>query len=315
MEVTYLSGSIRLTQNKYTIDLLKRSNLLECKPCSTPMASKGSLSRTAGHPPSDPSIYRQLVGTLQYLTLTRPNIAYAVQFVSQFMGYPTDLHMEAVKRILQYLKGTLGHGLPFHPSPHSTILVAYSDADWVGCPDTRRSTTGYCVFLRSNLISWSAKKQRTVSRSSAEAEYRALAYACADTIWIQGLLCELQFPLHQPVLLNCDNLSATYMAANPVFHARTKHVALDYHFVRERVASGNHKVSFIPSAAQLADVFTKGLPTNRFARLVSKLVSPPPPSLWGSVRDPYLDSYNKLRRFMLQLLIPIIALLSVTIRL
>ncbi|XP_021822406.1 uncharacterized protein LOC110763832 [Prunus avium] len=144
------------------------------------------------------------------------------------MGSPTDLHMEAVKRILRYLKGTLGHGLPFHRSPNSTILVAYSDADWAGCPDTRRSTTSYYMFLWSNLISWSAKKQRTVSRSSAEAEHRALTYACANTIWIQCLLQELQFPLRQPVLLNCDNLSETYMAANPVFHARMKHVALDY---------------------------------------------------------------------------------------
>ncbi|XP_021826915.1 uncharacterized protein LOC110767631 [Prunus avium] len=286
MEVTYLSECVHLTQNKYTLDLLKRSNLLECKPCSTPMASKGSLSRTTGLPLSDPSIYRQLVGTLQYLTLTRPDIAYAVQSVSQFMGSPTDLHMEAVKRILRYLKGTLGHGLPLRRSTASSILVAYSDADWAGCPDTRRSTTGYCMFLGANLISWSAKKQRTVSRSSAKAEYHALAYACADTIWIQGLLHELHFPLLRPVLLNCDNLSATYMATNPVFYARTKHVALDYHFVRERVASGSHRVSFIPSVDQLADVFTKGLPTDRFTRLVSKLVSPPLPSLRGSVRQP-----------------------------
>lgn len=173
------------------------------------MVSKGSLSCTTGLPLFDPSIYRQLVGTLQYLTLTYPDIAYAVQSVSQFMGSPTDLHKEAVKCILRCLKGTLGHGLPLHWSTDSSILIAYSDADWAGCPDTRLSTTGNCVFLGENLISWSTKKQCTVSHSSAEVEYRALAYACDDTIWIQGLLCKLNFSLSQPILLNCDNLSVT----------------------------------------------------------------------------------------------------------
>ncbi|XP_021815809.1 uncharacterized protein LOC110758292 [Prunus avium] len=284
VEVHYHPTSIHLTQNKYTVDLLKRSNLLDCKPVSTPMTSKGTLSRTHGTVLADPTPYRQMVGALQYLTMTRPDISYAVQHVSQFMGSPSDVHFEAVKRILRYLKGTLGVGLPVRRSPDCSFLVAYSDADWAGCPDTRRSTTGYCVFLGPNLISWSSKKQPTVSRSSAEAEYRALAYACADTLWIQGLLTELRCPLTRPVLLNCDNLSATYLAANPVFHARTKHIAIDYHFVRERVASGSHKVQFVPSQLQLADVFTKGLPADRFERLVSKLVTYPVSSLWGNVR-------------------------------
>ncbi|CAL9029439.1 unnamed protein product [Prunus brigantina] len=285
VEVSYLPDSVHITQNKYTLDLLKRSNLLECKPATTPTASKTSLSRSHGSPLSDPTPYRQLVGALQYLTFTRPDISYAVQLVSQFMGSPTDLHFEAVKRILRYLKGTLGYGLPIHLSPAPSLLVAYSDADWAGCPDTRRSTTGYCVFLGKTLISWSAKKQRTVSRSSAEAEYRALAHASADTIWIQSLLHELHFSLSTPVLLHCDNLSATYMAANPVFHSRTKHVAIDYHFIRERLTAGSHQVRFISSQDQLADVFTKGLPAARFAHLVSNLVTYPVSSLRGSVRE------------------------------
>ncbi|XP_021834130.1 uncharacterized protein LOC110773931 [Prunus avium] len=249
------------------------------------MASRTSASRTDGSPLADPTHYRQIVGALQYLTITRPDIAYAVQHVSQFMSSPSDTHLEAVKRILRYLKGTLGHGLSLYCSANPSLLIAYSDADWAGCPDTRRSTTGYCIFLGPNLISWSAKKQRTVSRSSAEAEYRALAYACADTIWIQGLLRELRYPLPRPVLLNCDNLSTTYMAANLVFHSRTKHIGLDYHFVRERIASCSHQVQFIPSTQQLADVFTKGLPTDRFQRLVSNLVTSPASSLRGNVRE------------------------------
>lgn len=285
IEVSHLKDSVHLTQNKCTLDLLRKSNLLECKPVSTPMASRTSASHSDGSPLADPTPYRQLVGALQYLNITRPDITYAVQHVSQFMSSPSDTHMEAVKRILRYLKGTLGHGLSLFRSSDPSLLIAYSDADWAGCPDTRRSTTGYCIFLGPNLISWSAKKQRTVSRSSAEAEYRALAYACADTIWIQGLLRELRYPLPQPVILNCDNLSATYMAANPVFHSRTKHIGLDYHFVRERIASGSHQVKFIPSTHQLADVFTKGLPTDRFNRLVSNLVTSPASRLRGNVRE------------------------------
>jgi hypothetical protein len=249
------------------------------------MTSKGTLSRTHGTVLADPTPYRQMVGALQYLTMTRQDISYVVQHVSQFIGSPSDVHFEAVKRILRYLKGTLGVGLPICKSPDCSFLVAYSDADWAGCLDTRRSTTGYCIFLGPNLISWSPKKQPTVSRSSTEAKYRALAYAYADTLWIQGLLTELHCPLTRPVLLNCDNLSATYLAANPIFHARTKHIAIDYHFVRERVASSNHKVQFIPSHLQLADVFTKGLPVDRFERLVSKLVTYPVSSLRGNVRQ------------------------------
>ncbi|CAN6715092.1 unnamed protein product [Malus baccata var. baccata] len=172
--VSYLQAGIRLTQTKYTLDLLQRSGMLECKQCITPLVAKTQLSAHTGTPLRDATVYRQLVGGLQYLTLTRPDIALAVQNVSQFMGCPTSEHMDTVKLILRYLKGSLGMGIRLSPSAQPFHLVAYSDADWAGCPDTRRSTTGFCIFLGNNLISWCAKKQRTVSRSSAEAEYRAL---------------------------------------------------------------------------------------------------------------------------------------------
>jgi hypothetical protein len=150
-------------------------------------------------------------------------------------------------------------GLTFRKTP-STLVSAFSDADWAGCVDDRRSTGGFAVFYGSNLISWSARKQATVSRSSTEAEYKALANATAEIIWVQSLLRELGMPTRQTPCLWCDNLGATYLSANPVFHARTKHIEIDYHFVRERVAKKLLQVQFVSSKDQVADGFTKALP-------------------------------------------------------
>ena len=144
---------------------------------------------------SDPTLYRSLVGALQYLTITRPHIAYAVNSVSQFLHSLTEDHFLAVKRILRYVKGTLHFGLTFHPSDAPSALIAYSDVDWAGCPDTRRSTSGYSIYLGDNLVSWSAKKQPTVSCSSCESEYCALALTTAELLWLTHLLRDLRISL------------------------------------------------------------------------------------------------------------------------
>ncbi|PRQ57406.1 putative RNA-directed DNA polymerase [Rosa chinensis] len=249
------------------------------------MSAKSDLHATDDVVLENPTTFRELVGSLQYLTITRPDIAFAVNTISQFMSQPRVSHLVAVKRILRYVKGTLAHGLLFTPQRQPVALSAYSDADWAGCPITRRSTSGYLVYLGSNLISWCSKKQPTIARSSAESEYRSLAHASAETTWLGYLLYELGARIQFPILLHCDNLSATYMASNPVFHARTKHIELDYHYVREKVARGSHRVCFIPSKDQPADLLTKPLHKSRHLLFSGKLVRSGPPSLRGAVKE------------------------------
>jgi hypothetical protein len=234
----------------------------DCQSSRTPVDTSFKLSAD-GEPFSDPTLYRSLVGALQYLTLTRPELSYAVQQACLYMHDPRVPHHNHVKRILRYLKGTLDHGLHINSSSPTT-LTAYSDADWAGCPDTRRSTSGYCVFLGNNLVSWSSKRQVTVSRSSAEAEYRAVAHTVAETVWLRQLLSELHRPIHQATIIYCDNVSAIYMSSNPVQHRRTKHIEIDIHFVREKVALGQVRVLHVPTTAQFADIFTKALATAPF---------------------------------------------------
>jgi hypothetical protein len=162
-------------------------------PCSTPVDTQGKLSEAEGPPVADPTAYRSLAGALQYLTFTQPDITYAVQQVCLHMHDPREPHLTALKRLLCYLWGTLDYGLLLHQAS-STDLTIYTDADWAGCPDTRRSTSGYAVFLGGILVSWSSKRQPVVSRSSAEAEYRAVANGVAEATWLRQLLAELHTP-------------------------------------------------------------------------------------------------------------------------
>jgi hypothetical protein len=244
--------------------------MTSCKPSSTPFTSTSRLTPTQGQPLPDPTPFRSLVSALQYLTFTRPDLSFAVNQVCQFMHNPTDVHLTAAKRILRYLRGTLHCGLLFRPS--SLQLQAYADADWAGDPVDRRSTSGYVVFLGSTPITWVSKKQCTVSRSLTEAEYRSLASATAELYWIRMVLRDLGIFLSNTPVLWCDNLSALALASNPVFHARTKHIEVDYHFVREKVVRRDVAVKFISTSDQLADILTKSLPSPGFTRLRDKLL-------------------------------------------
>ncbi|GJU59044.1 ribonuclease H-like domain-containing protein [Tanacetum coccineum] len=263
------ASGLFLSQSKFVEEILERAHMQNCNPCRTPDDTEFKLGSN-GKPVSDPTLYRSLVGALQYLTFTCPDLSYVVQQVCLYMHDPRDPHFTALKRILCYVCGTLDYGLQLHVSS-TTQFSAYTDTDWVGCPVTRRSTFWYCVFLGDNLLSWSVKRQVTLSRSSVEAEYRDVANVVVETVWIRNLLCELHTPLFTATLVYCDNVSAVYMSANPVQHQRTKHIEIDIHFVREFVASGQVRVLHVPSRFQYADIYTKGLPTALFIEFCSSL--------------------------------------------
>jgi hypothetical protein len=273
MEITPTTSGLHLSRSHYALTILERSNMVDCKPMSTPLEAKTKISSN-DILMEDPSYYRGIVGALQYLTLTRPDLSFSVNYVSQFMHAPTMTHLKMVRRILRYVKGTIEMGLHF--SSHTTLdLFAFSDADWAGCTTTRRSTTGYCTFLGGNLISWYAKKQHTISRSSTEAEYRAMANTTAELTWLAFILKDLCITLSSPSILYCDNLSALHMTVNPVFHARSKHIELDYHFVRERVARGLLVTQHISSVNQVANLFTKPMSKALFNISATNFASSP----------------------------------------
>ncbi|XP_071708181.1 uncharacterized mitochondrial protein AtMg00810-like [Rutidosis leptorrhynchoides] len=270
ISVDRCTNGLFLNQTEYARDIIERAGMTSCNSVSTPVDTNGKQSASLGAPYHDPRYYRRLAGALQYLTFTRPDISYAVQQICLHMHNPHETHMLALKRILRYLQGTLSLGL-FISKSTSTSLVSYTDADWAGCPDIRRSTSGYCVFLGENLISWSSKCQPTVSRSSAEAEYRGVANVVAESCWLRNLLLELACPITKATMVFCDNLSAIYLSGNPVQHQRTKHIELDIHFVREKVSRGEVRILHVPTRFQIADIFTKGLPRILFEEFRSSL--------------------------------------------
>ncbi|RVX06418.1 Retrovirus-related Pol polyprotein from transposon RE1 [Vitis vinifera] len=244
LEVHHSPSGISLNQHKYASDLVATAGLQGATSVDTPMELNVKLRKEEGDLLADPSLYRKLVGSLVYLTITRPDISFAVQQVSQFLQTPRHLHLAAVRRIIRYVQGTSTRGL-FFPAGNSTRLAAYSDADWAGCADTRRSITGWCVFLGDALISWKSKKQDRVSKSSTESEYRAMSLACSEIIWLR---------------------------ANPVYHERTKHIEVDCHSIREAFEARVITLPHISTDLQIADIFTKALPRHRHCLLSSKLM-------------------------------------------
>ncbi|XP_071714344.1 uncharacterized mitochondrial protein AtMg00810-like [Rutidosis leptorrhynchoides] len=248
ISVTRNDHGLLLSQEKYAEDIISRAGMTNCKTIKTPVDTNGKMSSTNGPSYSDPTEFRSLAGALQYLTFTRP---------TSLMQFNRSV-----------IRCTISHGLQLTKSSMSS-LVSYTDADLGGCPDTRRSTSGYCVFFGGNLVSWSAKRQPTASRSSAEAEYRGVVYAVSESCWLQNLLLELHCTVSKATIVFCDNFSAIFLFGNPVQHH--KHIEMDIHFVHEKVARGKVRVLHVPTHFQITDIFTKGLPSVLFEEFMNNL--------------------------------------------
>jgi hypothetical protein len=270
VSVEQQSDDLFLHQCQYARDIFEHASMSDRKPCSTLVNTQAKVSSNMGASVSDLITYCSLDGALQYLTFTRPDIAYAVQQVCLHMHNPCEPHLTAAKRIIRYLQGTLDHGL-FLRRASTSDLIIYTDTECASCPDTRRSTLGYPVFLGDNLGSWSSKRQNVVSHSSSETEYHTMANGVAEACWLRQILVELHNPLSWATLFYCNNVSTIYLSTNPVQHHRTKHVEIDLHFVRERIAVRDVRVFHVPTTSQFVDIFTKGLPSSVFSEFWSSL--------------------------------------------
>ncbi|KAD4584477.1 hypothetical protein E3N88_22078 [Mikania micrantha] len=275
IEVLRSKQGIFLCQKKYILDLLSETGMIDCKSVETPMTVNHKLHMELEADLADKERYQRLVGKLIYLSHTRPDIAYAVGVVSQFMHQPQSAHMEAVLRIIRYLKGTTGHGVLFKSNGHLEIQ-AYTDADWAGDVGDRRSTSGYFTLVGGNLVTWRSKKQKVVALSSAESEFRGIARGMAEVLWIRKLLTEIGFPPEGSSKLMCDNKAAIQISENPVQHDRTKHIEVDRHMIKEKLEAGIIELPFVQSKDQLADILTKAVNGKILRYCLDKL----------SIRDP-----------------------------
>jgi Reverse transcriptase (RNA-dependent DNA polymerase) len=270
IEVTQSRDEIILSQRKYILDLLAEVGMLDCKPADTPAVQNLKLGNDPDQIPTDKERYQKLVGKLIYLSHTRPDIVYAVSMVSQFMHSPSEIHMEAVFRILRYLKGSPGRGIRFKKNEHLKI-TGYTDADWAGNVTDRKSMAGYFTFVGGNPVTWRSKKQNVVALSSAEAEFRGMSKGLCELLWLRKLMTELGYGPQEEMELFCDNKAAIDISHNPVQHDRTKHVEVDRHFIKNNLEEKIIRFPFVRSEDQLADVLTKAVSTKIFDISLDKL--------------------------------------------
>jgi len=269
LQVKQQSNGTFIHQSKYVKELLKKFSLQDCKSCSTPMTPTTQVDPDEDGKLVDQTLYRCMIGSLLYLTASRPDIMFATCVCARYQAAPRESHLTAVKRIFRYLKGTPRLGI-WYPVSNNANLIAFSDSDLAGCKMTRKSTSGGCQFIGNCLVSWQSKKQTSVATSTAEAEYIAAAICTSQILWFQNQLLDYGIKeLKTPLLL--DSTSAISIIQNPVQFSKTKHIEIRYHFIRDCYEKGKIEVKYVPTANQIADVFTKPLDTSTFQKLVSML--------------------------------------------
>jgi hypothetical protein len=268
-EIKQLREGTFINQAKYTQDMLKRFKMKDVKGVATPMQTKCHLELNPNGKDVDQKVYRSMIGSLLYLCASRPDIVLSVGVCARYQAAPKESHLVAVKRIFRYLVHTPNYGL-WYPKGSNFSLCGYTDSDWAGDKDDRKSTSGACQFLGRSLVCWSSKKQNCISLSTAESEYVAAASACTQLLWMRQTLKEFGV-IWDKVPLLCDNESAIKIAYNPVQHTRTKHIEIRHHFIRDHVARGDIELSYVCTKEQLADIFTKPLDEARFCYLRNEL--------------------------------------------
>ncbi|KAK2989895.1 hypothetical protein RJ640_019478 [Escallonia rubra] len=271
LQIKQSKDGIFINQAKYTKKLLKRFDMETSNGFDTPMSSSLKLDKDQKDKDVDIKRYRGMIGSLLYLTASRPDIMFSVCLCARFQACPKESHLIAVKRILRYLKGTHDLGLWFPRNTSFFDLIGYSDADYAGgCKTERKSTSGGCQFLGHSLVSWSSEKQNSVALSTTEAEYMAVGACCAQILWMKQTLLDFGLKYdHIPIL--CDNTSAIDLTKNPIQHSRTKHIEIKHHFFRDHVQKSDIVLDFVDTNHQLADIFTKPLDSKRFTALRREL--------------------------------------------
>ncbi|GJV72896.1 retrovirus-related pol polyprotein from transposon TNT 1-94, partial [Tanacetum coccineum] len=269
LQISQNPRGIFINQSKYANEILKKFNLHKSDPVDTPMVERTKLDEDLSGIPVDQTQYRSMIGSLMYLTASRPDLVFAVCMCARYQSKPTKKHLEAVKRVFRYLQGSINMGL-WYPKDTAMALTAYADADHAGCQDTRRSTSGSAQFLGDKLVSWSSKKQTSTSISSTEAEYIAMSGCCAQILWMRSQLSDYGFAYNH-IPLYCDNKSAIALCCNNVQHSKSNHIDIRHHFIREQVEKGVVELYIMRTEYQLADIFTKALPRERFEFILPRL--------------------------------------------
>ncbi|KAI5311342.1 hypothetical protein L3X38_000007 [Prunus dulcis] len=283
MGVTQTEGSIFIHQKKYALTLLDKFGLKDCKSVSTPLVATDKLKREDGSEAADESLFRKIVGSLLYLTATRPDIMFSASLLARFMHNPSKMHYEAAKRVLMYIQGTIDYGIEY-VTGKSALLVGYCDSDWSGSEEDMKSTSGYAFSFGSGAFSCASVKQHSVALSTTEAEYVSAAEATSQAIWLRFVLEDFGEEQTTATTVFCDNTSAIAMAKNPVFHQRSKHIKRKFHFIREAIQEEVIELLYCKGEEQIADIFTKALPKDRFDYLRRMLGVKSASTLEGSVK-------------------------------